>query len=118
MNKRILFLGLWVVCLSLVMACSRRNGMEGTLERAGKNRAELEKVLEHYAGDELKYKAACYLIEHMENCYFYADPRIDSLKSLRWMATVYREGPWLDSVKRVWSHFLIETPARYMMRRS
>ena len=55
MNKRILFLGLWVVCLSLVMACSRRNGMEGTLERAGKNRAELEKVLEHYAGDELKY---------------------------------------------------------------
>lgn len=63
----------------------------GTLERAGKNRAELEKVLEHYAGDELKYKAACYLIEHMENCYFYADPRIDSLKSLRWMATVYRE---------------------------
>ena len=21
------------------------------------------------------------------------------------MATVYREGPWLDSVKRVWSHF-------------
>lgn len=105
MNKRILFLGLWVVCLSLVMACSRRNGMEGTLERAGKNRAELEKVLEHYAGDELKYKAACYLIEHMENCYFYADPRIDSLKSLRWMATVYREGPWLDSVKRVWSHF-------------
>lgn len=79
--------------------------MEGTLERAGKNRAELEKVLEHYAGDELKYKAACYLIEHMENCYFYADPRIDSLKSLRWMATVYREGPWLDSVKRVWSHF-------------
>lgn len=105
MNKRILFLGLWVVCLSLVMACSRRNGMEGTLERAGKNRAELEKVLEHYAGDELKYKAACYLIKHMENCYFYADPRIDSLKSLRWMATVYREGPWLDSVKRVWSHF-------------
>lgn len=63
-----------MVCLSLVMACSRRNGMEGTLERAGKNRAELEKVLEHYAGDELKYKAACYLIEHMENCYFYADP--------------------------------------------
>ena len=37
--------------------------MEGTMERAGKNRAELEKVLEHYAGDELKYKAACYLIE-------------------------------------------------------
>lgn len=104
MNKKILILSIWVVCL-LVAACGQRNAMEGTLVQAGKNRSELEKVLKHYENDELKYKAACYLIEHMQNCYFYDDPRIDSLKRLRWMATTYREGPWLDSVKKVWNNF-------------
>ena len=43
--------------------------MEGHSGTPGKNRGRTGKVLEHYAGDELKYKAACYLIEHMENCF-------------------------------------------------
>jgi hypothetical protein len=35
------------------------------LDSAGANRAELEKVLSHYAGDTLKYQAACFLIANM-----------------------------------------------------
>ena len=36
------------------------------LEKAGNNRTELEKVLEHYQKDSLKFKAACFLIENMD----------------------------------------------------
>ncbi len=44
-------------------------GMDNTLSIAGKNRAELEKVLSHYSKhpeDSLKYQAACFLIENMQ----------------------------------------------------
>lgn len=40
--------------------------IKNTLALAGNNRAELEKVLSHYAKDPLKFKAACFLIENME----------------------------------------------------
>jgi len=44
-------------------------GVEETLKMAGENRPELEKVLEHYRQrpeDSLKYRAACFLVEHMK----------------------------------------------------
>ncbi|MBD9178760.1 MAG: transglutaminase domain-containing protein [Odoribacter splanchnicus] len=43
--------------------------VESTLKIAGKNKKELIKVLQHYKNkqaDSLKYKAACFLIEHMK----------------------------------------------------
>lgn len=40
--------------------------MEKALEMAGTNRAELEKVMEHYRGDSLKLRAARLLIENMQ----------------------------------------------------
>jgi hypothetical protein len=46
--------------------------MEAVLKRAGGNRPELEKVLQHYSvnpGDSLKYKAAVFLIENMPGHY-------------------------------------------------
>ncbi len=47
------------------------------LEKAGNNRTELEKVLEHYQKDSLKFKAACFLIENMDihysSDYYWAD---------------------------------------------
>lgn len=39
--------------------------LEYALEFAGENKRELEKVLEYYSDDSLKYRAACFLIVNM-----------------------------------------------------
>ena len=58
--------------LLLVLRCvSRPDRLEYALEFAGKNRTELEKVLEHYKEDTMKYRAACFLIENMPRWYSY-----------------------------------------------
>lgn len=43
------------------------------LDMAGDNRSELEKVLEHYKGEPLKYEAAKFLISNMPGHYSIAD---------------------------------------------
>ena len=43
--------------------------LEYALEFAGENRRELEKVLEYYSDDSLKYRAAYFLIENMPRWY-------------------------------------------------
>lgn len=51
----------------LCIACTT-SPLEKALEESGVNRPQLEKVLAHYsvsAGDSLKYRAACFLIENM-----------------------------------------------------
>ena len=49
-----------------ISACERKpDRLQYALEFAGKNRIELEKVLEHYKSDSLKYRAACFLIKNM-----------------------------------------------------
>lgn len=53
-------------------------GVNSTLAKAGANRTELEKVLEHYKNDNLKYQAACFLIENMDAHYSYASKNIDA----------------------------------------
>jgi hypothetical protein len=60
--------------LSLVLASciNQPNFLEHALKAAGTNRPELEKVLAHYKGDTLKYKAAVFLIENMPGHYSYA----------------------------------------------
>ncbi len=71
-----------------ITACSRYPAdVEHALELAGDNRTELEQVLEHYRTrpvDNLKYRAACFLIGNMPGKYS-EDPRgveqYDSLAS-------------------------------------
>ena len=53
------------ILLLLLTACQSKDRLDLALEYAGDNRAELEKVLEHYRGDEMKYHAARFLIENM-----------------------------------------------------
>ena len=65
MMKKYLFLLLWLPALA---ACSPEDGekrLAYALECAGTNRAELERVLAHYADDSLKREAARFLIENM-----------------------------------------------------
>ncbi|WP_143813381.1 hypothetical protein [Parabacteroides provencensis] len=51
--------------------------MKRALSIAGDNRAELEKVLEHYKQDTLKLKAACFLIQNMPS-HFSVNQEMDS----------------------------------------
>ena len=53
----------------LTASCNRNPELSYALERAGENRAELEKVLEHYRDSGMKYEAARFLIENMPACF-------------------------------------------------
>lgn len=59
------------------LAVSQTTVIENTLRMAGKNRPQLQKVLDHYRSDSLKYRAACFLIENMDihysQTYYWAD---------------------------------------------
>jgi len=68
---------LWQVILLLILAsifyACKKSNLEHALELSGKNRPELEKVLEHYSRnheDKLKLKAAQFLIENMDSYSF------------------------------------------------
>lgn len=67
-----------------LFSCSTANKqLDYALAFADNNRAELEKVLEHYKADTLKYKAACFLIESMPRYFSYEGWQLDSLKQLK-----------------------------------
>ena len=82
MTKHIFYSLFWAL---LIVACSRYPAnVERVLKHAGDNRAELEKVLEHYnkrRKDKLKYKAACFLIENMPYYYSSSSKRLDLFDS-------------------------------------
>lgn len=54
-----------MVCYVVLMSCN--DTLDRSLDWAGNNRQELEKVLAHFEDDKdpLKYEAACFLIENM-----------------------------------------------------
>lgn len=65
-SKVLLYILIVISCSS----CNRYNAkIEHILALAGNNRYELEKLLEYYKENDLKYKAACYLIENLEDKY-------------------------------------------------
>ena len=74
----------------MTVGCSRYPaGVEEALKVAGKNRAELEKVLKYYRqqpADSLKYRAACFLIENMPEHFYYRSEKIDTFKTANRLA--------------------------------
>lgn len=72
-----------LVCWSLLGAsCTDSSRLRYTLEQAGENRAELEKVLEHYRDSGQKYEAARFLIEQMAGHGGYREEGIRSYAGL------------------------------------
>ncbi|WP_434502709.1 hypothetical protein [Prevotella sp.] len=65
-RKRIALVYFVCICIIAIMASCESN-LDIALKDAGKNRQELEKVLNHFKDDpnHLKYKAAKFLIENM-----------------------------------------------------
>lgn len=51
--------------LIVITGCDSSSALDRALDMAGDNRIELEKVLDHFKDDSLKYKAAVFLIENM-----------------------------------------------------
>lgn len=62
-----------IISIYLCLSCAKHSSnLTNSLELAGDNRVELEKVLSHYSKDKkdsLKYKAAVFLIENMPDNY-------------------------------------------------
>lgn len=69
---------LLIVFFLLLFSCSNKNNkLDFSLHQAKGNRVELEKVLNHYKNDSLKYKAATFLIENMNGCFSIRREMID-----------------------------------------
>ena len=76
-----LIIVLSTICFS---SCYREKDLKYSLNAAGKNRIELEKVLEHYKDSGPKYDAACFLIKNMPGYYSYAKSSgLDSLRKIQ-----------------------------------
>ena len=68
LSAKSIFIIFWISITGCGMvSCGRADDsqLEQALERAGDNRAELEQVLKHYAGEPEKLEAASFLIRNM-----------------------------------------------------
>ena len=77
---RICRLFIYLLITFVTVSCSQ---YPAGVERALKNRAELEKALAHYSRlpeDSLKYRSACFLIANMPYHYTVQDDWLDSFK--------------------------------------
>lgn len=91
----------------LAVAC-QDSPLDVTLEWAGDNRAELEKVLVHYADDSLKRCAAEYLISYMADKYYYTGEQLDRYEYLLLVYDSLRRNEQIltgdpPAVKEVWN---------------
>lgn len=96
----------WVLTMFIPLLFSgcvtKIDRLEYALEFAGENRRELEKVLEYYSNDSLKYRAACFLIENMPRWYAYDGWQLDTLEVLM---RKDREGNLSKDDKMRWNGF-------------
>lgn len=106
-----------------ITSCSDKNTipamtpLESALAQAGKNRAELEKVLHRYSQiptDSLKYKAACFLIENMPHYTYYEGKQLDNylnyyaiLKGIRGRGI--DSSVAVDSIKKMYGDYSIHS---------
>jgi hypothetical protein len=78
MNNK-LIIGIIGICF-FWGGCRQSSRLEHALTLAGANRVELEKVLNHYRDEPLKYRAAVFLIENMPPYYGYDGARVDTIR--------------------------------------
>lgn len=96
-----------ILSVIIIGACSSGNDkrMQYALEQAGKNRTQLEQVLEYYKDSALKYKAACYLIGNMPYYYSYEGALIDSVKAALARTWNFKDFISPDELKYEWRNF-------------
>lgn len=82
-KRNVFKLILFINAFLLLVSCVRSSRLDYSLNFAGSNRWELERVLKHYTDSGLKYQAACFLIENMPFYHTYKGWQIDSLKEIK-----------------------------------
>ena len=111
-EKMKIFLCLFNMLFFFCCSCTEPSRLESVLLQSGTNRPELEKVLSHYKDDLMKYRASCFLIEHMPGKYSLEaesedDPYRNFLRyipakdSINWKLDSCHVGHLLDSVSRI-----------------
>lgn len=78
----------------LLGSCTPNQGgedLQQALELAGRNRTELENVLQHYADDTLKYQAAAFLISNMPYHAYLEGEELKKVKSLYKKCSKYQK---------------------------
>lgn len=81
--KNIIFLASLFIFTSCSISSPNIEQLNYALKKAGNNRSQLEKVLEHYKGDSLKTEAARFLIKNMIYHFgYYGQEKIDDITSV------------------------------------
>lgn len=111
-NNIIYFLLISIMCV-LVYSCNSSSALEESLQFAGENRAELEKVLKHYAKNKMKYKAACFLIENMPHYYSYKNGRVDQYVQDFYQTAKEHNGSALEAEKKLQNKYGELNPDEY-----
>lgn len=95
------------MCFLLCMFSSCHSRLQDALETAGENRAEMERVLEHFKNDPdtLKYSAAKFLIENMPYHYTYVGKEIGQYNAAYLRAASeakeYRDSVFSEATKKI-----------------
>ncbi|WP_294591052.1 hypothetical protein [uncultured Bacteroides sp.] len=106
-------------------AADKEHRLEETLIFAGKNRAELEKVLLHFNNDSLKLEAARFLLIHMKDRHSFQSAGIDSVRQAlietsnqqgfmerkrrdKWRIFSYKDSPKVYDAQVITADYLIE----------
>ena len=92
-----------IVFLFMFIHCRQQKqyppGIRATLSKAGHNRGEIEKVLNHYSienRDSLKLKAAYYLIENMAESFYWKSDVFETYSAVFKALAAY-DGQWKSS---------------------
>ena len=88
--RELIALIIYVFFLLIFTACQSDRRLN-TLKQVGENRAELEKVLQHYKDDTQKLKAAQIFIENMDDHYTLESPAISRFRQD--VDSLYRHHP-------------------------
>ena len=105
MKRILIYFGIFIY---IFLSCSERTTLNLALAAAGKNRAELEKVLLNYSSpkDSLKYMAACFLIENMLYHHYYENEELDKYKNTLKMISTLSD---TIEMKTIRNNFLRDT---------
>lgn len=94
---------LFLIILFLYSCYKTNEKLYFALQQAENNRIELEKVLNHYKNDSLKYKSAIFLIENMPYYAYQVSPQIDSTKNL--LSKIFEKWDFSEKERKKGIHF-------------
>ena len=106
MPRNILFFFIVLIFSSCVSDNTVDQQTESSLQFAGNNRTELEKVLKYYKNDPQKLEAAKFLIRNMPHWYSYEGSQLDSIQTvLAYIANTPKLYAMTEIQKRRWQGF-------------